>query len=285
MISILTATRGRPENVKRLVNSALSTAQFPGEVEFLFYVDLDDDSFPSEIESTNIKVIRGPRMWLSVLQNILYANCKGEIVMYSADDLVFKTQGWDKKVISAIEKYPDKLVLVYPNDLGTYGKSIAIHGFLHRNWINTVGHWVAPGRGSLYDLWHTEVAQKLGRLHYLEDVHIAHIHYRQGEGLATYDETYKYVSNATRSWKPMKTYKKLKRERRIDLVLLAEKIQGDSIIHANYFLGEWLSRNKDRLGLKSLDSRRLKSLSNLEIVPLIFKNFFKFLFGLRRISN
>ena len=149
MISILTPTRGRPENVKRLVRSALSTAQFPDQVEFLFYVDLDDDSFPSEIESTNVRVIRGPRMWLSVLQNILYANCKGEIVMYSGDDLVFKTQGWDKKVVGAIEKYPDKLALVYPNDLGTYGSSIAIHGFLHRNWINTVGHWVAPGRGSL----------------------------------------------------------------------------------------------------------------------------------------
>jgi hypothetical protein len=285
MISILTPTRGRPDNVKRLIDSAFSTARFPEQVEFLFYVDLDDDSFPAEIESSNVRVIRGPRMWLSVLQNILYANCNGEIVMYSGDDLVFKTQDWDVKVVNAIEKYPDKLALVYPNDLATHGQSMAIHGFLHRNWINAVGSWVAPGRGSLYDLWHTEVARKLGRLHYLEDVHIAHVHYRQGEGLATFDETYKYVSSATRSWVPMKTYKRLERERRIDFVLLTEKIQGKTVVDFNYAIGEWLSRNKDRIGLGSLDQRRLRTLSNLEIVPVILKNIFKVIFGLRRISD
>ena len=284
MISILTPTRGRPDNVMRLVNSALSTAKFPDQVELLFYVDSDDDSFPSEIESANVRVVRGPRMWLSVLQNILYANCRGEIVMYSGDDLVFKTQDWDQKVINAIDRYPDKLALVYPNDLATHGESMAIHGFLHRNWIDAVGSWVAPGRGSLYDLWHTEVARKLGRLEYLKDVHIAHVHYRQGEGLAVFDETYKYVSSATRSWVPMKTYTRLKRERRIDFVLLTEKLQGKIPTDSNYVLGEWLSRNKDRLGLKVLDQRRLRTLSNFEIVPVILKNIVKVFFRLRRIS-
>lgn len=285
MISILTPTRGRPDNVKRLVDSALTTAKFPDEVELLFYVDSDDETFPTEIESENVRLIRGPRMWLSVLQNILYANCRGEIVMYAGDDLVFKTQNWDEKVINAIEKFPDKLVLVYPNDLATHGESMAIHGFLHRNWINAVGCWVAPGRGSLYDLWHTDVARKLGRLKYLEDVHIAHVHYRQGEGLATFDETYKYVSSATRSWVPMNTYKKLARERRIDLVLLTEKLQGNTPKDSNYVIGEWLSRNKDRLGLRNLDQRRLRTLSNIEILPVILKNIFKVLLRLRRMND
>lgn len=285
MISILTPTRGRPENVKRLVKSVLSTARFPGEVEILFYVDFDDDSFPSELESSNVRVIRGPRMWLSVLQNILYANCKGEIVMYAGDDLVFITKDWDIRVVSAIENYPDKLVLVYPNDLATHGQSMAIHGFLHRNWINAVGSWVAPGRGSLYDLWHTEVARKLGRLNYLEDVHIAHVHYRQGEGLAPFDETYQYVSSATRSWVPIETYRKLRRERRIDVVLLTENLHGNPRLDSSYSIGEWLAQNKDRLGLKNLDKRRLRTLHNFEIIPLIIKNIFKILFGRRNIKG
>lgn len=285
MISILTPTRGRPENVKRLVKSVLSTARFPDEVEILFYVDFDDDSFPSELESSNVRVIRGPRMWLSVLQNILYANCKGEIVMYAGDDLVFKTKDWDIRVVSAIEKYPDKLVLVYPNDLATHGQSMAIHGFLHRNWINAVGSWVAPGRGSLYDLWHTEVARKLGRLNYLEDVHIVHIHYRQGEGLAPFDETYQYVSSATRSWDPIRTYRKLRRERRIDVVLLTENLHGNPKLDSHYSIGEWLAQNKDRLGLKKLDQRRLRTLNNFEIIPLIIKNISKVLLGRRNFSG
>lgn len=285
MISILTPTRGRPENVKRLVKSVLSTARFPDEVEILFYVDFDDDSFPSELESSNVRVIRGPRMWLSVLQNILYANCKGEIVMYAGDDLVFKTKDWDIRVVSAIENYPDKLVLVYPNDLATHGQSMAIHGFLHRNWINAVGSWVAPGRGSLYDLWHTEVARKLGRLNYLEDVHIVHIHYRQGDGLAPFDETYQYVSSATRSWVPIETYRKLRRERRIDVVLLTENLHATPKLDYHYFIGEWLAQNKNRLGLKNLDQRRLRTLNNFEIIPLIIKNISKVLLGRRNFSG
>jgi hypothetical protein len=224
-------------------------------------------------------------MWLSVLQNILYANCMGEIVMYGADDLVFKTKDWDVTVVRAIESYSDKLVLVYPNDLATHGRNMAIHGFLHRNWINVVGSWVAPGRGSCYDLWYTEVARKLGRLHYMEDVHIAHVHYRQGEGMAPFDETYQYVSSATRSWVPMETYRKLKRERRIDVVLLTEKLNGQPRLDFHYFVGEWLAQNKDRFGLRNLDQRRLRTLNNFEIIPLIVKNTIKVLFGRRNFRS
>jgi hypothetical protein len=83
----------------------------------------------------------------------------------------------------------------------------------------------------------------------------------------------------------MKTYKRLERERRIDFVLLTEKIQGKTVVDFNYAIGEWLSRNKDSIGLGSLDQRRLRTLSNLEIVPVILKNIFKVIFGLRRISD
>ncbi len=284
MISILTPTRGRPDNVKRLVDSIFNTAKFPDQIEILFYVDLDDQSFPSEILSENVRLIRGPRMWLSVLQNILYANCRGEIIMYSGDDLVFKTKAWDEAVTSAMRSYPDKLALIYANDLATYGESLATHGFIHREWIDTVGIFLAPGRGSLSDLWVTDVARKLGRLHYLRDVHIAHVHYRQGDATAEFDETYKYISTATRSWVPVKTYKMLRRERRIDFILLSEKIKGPIPIDKHYVIGEWLSRNKKFVGLGSLDARRLRTLSNIEIVPVILRNLFKVILGLRKIK-
>lgn len=285
MISILTPTRCRPENVRRLVSSALSTADQPTQVELLFYVDSDDETFPTEVISQNVKVIRGPRMWLSVLQNILYVNCGGDIVMYAGDDLVFKTVGWDTKVRQEFDNSLDKLVLVYPNDVATHGENMAIHGFLHRNWIETVGCWVAPGRGSLYDLWHTDVARKLGRLRYLAEVEIAHVHYRQGSGLAKFDDTYRYVFAATRSWVPIATYRKLKRERRIDFILLSEKIQGEVKRDLNYLLADWLASHREVLGLSGLDSRRIRTLSNLEIIPVVLKNVFKIATGSRRIND
>ncbi len=281
MISILTPTRGRPENVRRLVSSVLSTAEQPSDVELLFYVDLDDETFPKDVLSNRVRVIRGPRMWLSILQNVLYSSSSGEIIMYAGDDLVFKTFGWDTKVRSIFESSDDKLFLVYPNDDATHGESMAIHGFLHRNWIDTIGCWVAPGRGSLYDLWHTDVARKLGRLRYLDDVVIAHVHYRQGSGQAVFDETYRVVSAATRSWVPMVTYRKLKRERRIDYILLSEKIKDPLKTDYNYVIAEWLLKNKTKFGLGSIDDRRIRTLGNFEIVPVIVKNVFKFATGKR----
>jgi hypothetical protein len=152
---------------------------------------------------------------------------------------------------------------------------MAIHGFLHRNWIDAIGCWVAPGRGSLYDLWHTEVARKLGRLRYLEDVVIAHVHYRQGAGQAVFDETYRAVSAATRSWVPMVTYRKLKRERRIDYILLSEKIKDPLKTDRNYIVAEWLAKNRTNLGFGSIDERRIRSMGNFEIIPVIVKNVFK----------
>ena len=84
--------------------------------------------------------------------------------MYAGDDIEFRTNGWDQIVRDKFEEFEDKIALVYGDDDATHGEKIAIHGFLHRNWINAVGTWVAPGRGSLYDYWHTEVARKVGRL-------------------------------------------------------------------------------------------------------------------------
>ena len=282
MISLLIPTRDRPSNVRRAVDSVKNTVSQPDLVEILFYVDLDDDTFPTEVLGKNVRIVRGPRMWLSVLQNILYANAFGEILMYSADDVVYETQAWDEKVRDMINSEKDKLVLVYGNDSATYGENVAIHGFLHRNWIEATGTWVASGRGVPYDLWHTEVARKLGRLRYLKDVKFSHIHYRQGEGQAELDETYKYVSVATTSWVPIKTYKKVERERRIDRVLLTEIMEPKPKIEKGYLFGEFLAANKNRFGMQSVDSRRLRTLNNLEVIPLLVKNAIKVLVGRRK---
>ena len=282
MISLLIPTRDRPNNVRRTIDSVKKTARRPDLVEMLFYVDLDDHTFPNDVLEKNIRVVRGPRMWLSVLQNILYANASGEIIMYTGDDVVYETHGWDEEVRNTINSETDKLVLVYGNDSATHGENIAIHGFLHRNWIEATGTWVAPGRGVPYDLWHTDVARKLGRLRYLPDVKFSHVHYRQGQGLAEFDETYKYVSAATTSWVPIKTYKKVERERRIDHVLLAEIMDPKPKIEKSYLFGEFLAANKNRFGMQSVDSRRLRTLNNLEIIPLLVKNTIKVLVGRRK---
>lgn len=274
LISILVPTRNRPENVIKMVNSAIKHAENPNLIEFLFYVDSDDTSFPQKLIGSNVKVIYGPRVWLSIMQNVLYVHAIGEIIMYAADDIEFTSKYWDTQVLREFEKIDDRILLVYGNDLGSHGSKIAIHGFLHRNWVEAIGVLSAPSRVSLSDLWHTDSARKLNRLRYLPDLHIKHIHYRQGSKEATFDDTYKNAYTASKSWAPLITYRKLKRERRIDRILLAEKMETKPSFENMYILSELLAKYKSLLGLNRFDSRRIKTINNFTLIPLLLKNLF-----------
>ena len=271
MISILCPTRGRPDNVVRKVQSILSTASEPNLVEILFYVDLDDYTFPNEIlEFSNVKKVVGPRMWLSILQNILYAQASGEIIMYSGDDVVFESNNWDKMVRNEFSASEDKILLVYGSDGGYYGEKIALHGFLHREWINAVGCWVQPGRAVPYDYWHTENARQIGRLRYLNNVKFKHIHFRQGGAVADFDRTYADVSNLHNAFRPLETYKLVERERRIDRILLIEKMIIKPRLELRYLFSEFFS-TLPFLELDSLQTRRIKTFKNHSLILYLIK--------------
>ena len=266
MISILCPTRGRPENVIRKVNSILSTSHRGDLVEIIFYVDNDDVTFPEIVlNNGNVTVVKGPRMWLSILQNVLYSYSKGEIIMYTGDDVVFETNGWDEIIREEFNAQEDKILLVYGTDGGYYGDRIALHGFLHRDWVNTVGCWVQPGRAVPYDYWLTDTARKLGRLKYIDSLRFAHIHYRQGDASAKFDSTYYAVSNLQKSFRPLITYKNMERERRIDRILLSEKMLVKPKTELKYLLGELFAELRF-LKLDVVEKRRLKTFNNIRFI-------------------
>lgn len=281
-ISILCPTRGRPDNVRKLVESALATSQRPKEIEFLFYVDKDDLSFPQDITSlypNQIKVINGPRLWISNAHNVLYAFSSGEILMTAGDDMEFKTKSWDARVRTQIFSVEDRIALVFGNDNATHAGKIAVHGFFHRHWVHSLGTWVQPGRGVPWDLWTTDNAKILGRLFYLEDVVISHNHYRQGDAQAEFDQTYRDVYSQSSSFRPMITYSLLGRERRIDRILLREAMTDKPRIEKNYLLAEIMARTIGANG----DSRRLLSMTNWEVIRnVLTQPFRRLLFKLQK---
>jgi hypothetical protein len=268
-ISILCPTRGRPDNVRKLVLSALTNAEKPDNIEFLFYVDTDDLSFPKDLvlEFPNqIKVISGPRLWISNSHNVLYAFSIGEILMTAGDDMEFKTESWDLRVRSQFSSVEDKIALVFGNDNATHAGKIAVHGFFHQHWVHCVGTWVQPGRGVPWDLWTTENANLLGRLIFLEDMVISHNHYRQGGAHAEFDQTYRDVYTQSSSFRPMTTYALLKRERRIDRILLREAMIDTPKIEMEYLFAEIFVRTL----MANADTRRLLSMTNAEVIRFFF---------------
>lgn len=180
MISLLTPTRNRPTNVKRMVRSARQMVATARDLEFVFYVDNDDDSFPPEVEynhTLNVKVVRGPRIVLSEMWNKCYEAAEGPFYIHMGDDIVFTTPHWDIQFMWTFSQFEDKIIFAYCDDGSPNGKTMGTHGMLHKNWVEAVGYFVPPYFSSDYnDLWLNEVAEKLGRKVFVDGVVMDHLH-------------------------------------------------------------------------------------------------------------
>lgn len=185
-ISICCPTRGRPENVHRLLDSIAGTASVPPEL--ILYVDEDDNEYCDEIYPSSVRMIRGPRQTLSNCWNECAKAATGDILMFAADDLVFKTKGWDRMVINTFESHPDKFIFVHGDD-GRWGNQFGTHGFIHRKWYEAVGYLLPPYFVADYgDTWINDVANILGRRVYLNFL-TEHMHPLWGK--AEMDQTHK----------------------------------------------------------------------------------------------
>lgn len=188
MISILCPTRGRPDNMKRLYDSAMNTAQGAGSLEFIFYIDEDDRASYDMVNELEVQCVVGPRIILSEMWNACWMQAEHDIFMHCGDDIIFRSTAWDSEVINAFERIPDKIVLVHGRD-GYQDANLATHGFYHRRWTDALGYLVPPYFSSDYnDLWHTEVADMIGRRTYLHSVFTEHMHPVVGKG--PWDQTH-----------------------------------------------------------------------------------------------
>ncbi len=228
-ISILCPTRGRPANVRRLLDSLRETSTIIPEV--VLYADLDDTSTNgpdincegAHYPINKLVITTAPRILMSKMWNQCAETATGEILMIGADDLIFRTKGWDDDVRRAFAAFPDRLVCVHGND-GVYQEKFGTHVFLHRNWVDAVGY-VAPPYFSadFVDTWWNEVANALNRRIYLPFV-TEHMHPLFKK--APLDQTHK--DRLGRSVGNQKLYEELLSERKADADKLWNIINGKS---------------------------------------------------------
>lgn len=189
LISILCPTRGRPQNTHRLVSSAINTAADVNQIEFVFYVDSDDtegqrgvceavEQFPQ----VKIIFIIGERInAMTETWNICYRSASGEIFMHCGDDIEFQTASWDAMVRNKFLEFPDRITFVHGND-GHYLDTFGTHGFVHKNWVETVGYFLPPYFSCDYaDTWLNDVSNKISRRSYV-DILTMHMHPLFGRG-------------------------------------------------------------------------------------------------------
>lgn len=188
LISVLCPTRNRPRSVHRLAGSADATAE--GQIELVFYVDDDaPGSVPEGVAAAPwVKVITGPRIVLSDMWNKCLDKASADVFMQCGDDIAFRTPGWDRQVLDAFDRRPDRIALVYGDDL-IFGEKLASHGFFHRRWTEATGYLTPPWFSSDYgDAWNYDVAQMIGRLHFLPGVVTEHLH--PSAGKSAWDATH-----------------------------------------------------------------------------------------------
>lgn len=185
-ISICLPSRGRPERLRIMMNSALASAIDSTCVEFVVYCDLDDISMMGFIAAQTI-LIRGPRLGISEMTNICYRNATGDILMYAADDILFNNIGWEQIVINQYHK--SAYFLIYGDDLGQSKKRIATHGFVSRKFADLNGFLLPPFFAADFcDTWLTSVARLAGCLFFDSKIVIEHLHPSWGK--AETDSTY-----------------------------------------------------------------------------------------------
>ena len=192
-ISILIPTRDRFDNLVRLINSIEETSKDFNNIEVLLYVDDDDKKTIDSIKQNRkklhgAKVYVGKRTTLGSAYNALYKNCDGDIIMSSADDIVFKTKNWDYVLNTEYNKLNNKIALFAPNDLYTDPEDFCTHPFLTRAAINNFGFFVPTEFDCNYaDRWYTDIFKQIDRYICLPII-VEHLHWLNGK--AVRDDTY-----------------------------------------------------------------------------------------------
>ena len=192
MISILIPTLGRPGRCRDAAHSALDLASRPDDVEVLVRV-CDTDA--TRLEYTGFQ----PRVTVHELGGCLsYARgiealqvrAHGDILFCGSDDSLFRTPGWDDIVRATFAEVPDGLLVAYANN--GMNREKCEQFFTTRRWIEVVGYlmWF-EFRHFCVDQWVEEIAASVGRLKFLREVTVEHMHKKYGK--APDDATYQMV--------------------------------------------------------------------------------------------
>ena len=180
-----------------MIDSALTLAADPDQVEFVIYCD-DDDPTMTNFSDSNSILLRGPKLSVSKMTNKCYSQSAGNILMYAADDIIFRTLSWDALVKKELTEKPASLV--YGNDLGRPKQEIATHGFITRELANLNGYLLPEiFAADFCDTWLTSVTRMARCLKYVPSLEIEHMHPNWGK--STLDQTYKNRRSDSAYWK------------------------------------------------------------------------------------
>ncbi len=194
--SVILPTRERPKQLERMLTSLFSTASKPDSLEVILYQDEDDietNKIDAKLEAWGVERIIGPKLSMGKRLSTCIAASSGDVLFFLNDDVVVRTQDWDRLINEEVSKFSDQIYLLYPNDLFK-GKSYATFPIISRKLCEIiVDPFPAAYEGSFLDIHIMDIFKRLQgeggtKIKYLEDIVFEHLHFRAGK--SEYDNTY-----------------------------------------------------------------------------------------------
>lgn len=200
MISVCVPTLQRPKRLEKMLQSARDTMHDKSAVEFLFYIDENDDVTKDyriirHFPDLKLRFFRQPPVPISGMRyNFLAAQAHGDIFMYSSDDMIYLSKNWDLIVEDKFSQYPDKILLVAPLLTKRHRRNIGIVGFVSRRQLEIIGMFFTEYFPQWYDdKWLSRTYQTINR--YIEETNILMSHQHYSKDKTLFDNTYaKYVN-------------------------------------------------------------------------------------------
>jgi hypothetical protein len=200
-LCVIVPSRGRPDNVKRLVDSWKETG---ATADLLVAMDNDDETWTVEDGEAImdagydfLTLTWGPRIRMGPTLNREARALAGQYryLGFMGDDHLPRTPEWDKRICEGLESCWGAGI-VYGNDL-FQGINLPTAVFMDSRIVQTLGYMCPPEQTHLYldNAWKSW-GQQMGpkRLKYLPLVVIEHIH-PHAEGKAEWDDRYEEVNS------------------------------------------------------------------------------------------
>ena len=198
--ALLCPTRGRPTRAINMALSAHMTADDSSRIEVLYYVDDDDPektAYQGSLEKLllaadgigRVDFLIGERISVSWMWTLLARQSKADVFLMQNDDVMFRSNGWDRRLDEETSKFPDDIYCMWFDD-GFQGKNPCAFPIVSRRWVETLGYF-SPGIFEFLfnDTWIVDIGRRVGRLHYIDDIYVEHLHFLAGK--AEFDQTYK----------------------------------------------------------------------------------------------
>lgn len=169
MIAILVPTRERPEQCKRMVESVKSTSE-----KAHIYTALSPEERPYPIPATMILPDNLPtaHKWNLLAERALQDR-ENKLFMLGADDMVFETSGWDRRLIEHYEAIDNK-IHVYALQDSRDAEGVP-HPIMTREYIEAMNYFVPPWfLHWRIDTWTVEIAKSNGVFTHFKDLRLRH---------------------------------------------------------------------------------------------------------------